>query len=97
MPCVGVWDNPAYAGGSRVKHASGCRMHLCWPTVLRVHFATMNRKKLFSLRAVRPWHRLLRKAVHAPTPAVLRARLDGVLSNLLQWKLFLPWQGVGPR
>lgn len=79
----GVWDSPAYAGGSRVKHHPGCRMHLCWPTVLRVHLATMNRKKFFSVSLVRPWHRLFRKVVDGTPPAVFRVRLDGVQSNLL--------------
>jgi len=41
------------------------------------------RKKFLSLRVVRPWHRLPGEAVAAPSPAVLKARLDGTLSNLV--------------
>jgi len=37
--------------------------------------------KFFAERAVRPWDRLPR-AVGAPSPEVLKARLDGALGNL---------------
>jgi len=36
---------------------------------------------------VRPWPRLPREAVAAPSLAVLKARLDGALSNLGWWKM----------
>jgi len=41
------------------------------------------------LRVVRPWHRLPREAVDAPSLAVLKARLDGALSTLVWWKVYL--------
>jgi len=41
------------------------------------------RKKFFTMRVVKHWHRLPREAVAAPSLAVLKARLDGVLSNLV--------------
>lgn len=41
------------------------------------------RKKLFSVRLVRHWHRLLRQAVDAPSLEVLKARLDGALTSLI--------------
>ena len=41
------------------------------------------RKNIFTVRAVRPWPRLPREAVDVPSLAVLKARLDGVLSNLV--------------
>jgi len=41
------------------------------------------RKKFFTMRVVRPWHRLSREAVDAPSLAVFKARLDGALSNLV--------------
>jgi len=41
------------------------------------------RKKFFTMRVVRPWHRLPREAVAAPSLAVFKARLDGALSNLV--------------
>jgi len=41
------------------------------------------RKKFFTLRVVRHWHRLPREAVAAPSLAVFKARLDGGLSNLI--------------
>jgi len=47
------------------------------------------RKKFFTMRVVRHWNRLSREAVAAPSLAVLKARLDGALSNLVWWKLSL--------
>ncbi|KFQ14619.1 hypothetical protein N330_04152, partial [Leptosomus discolor] len=41
------------------------------------------RKKFFTVRVVRHWHRLPREAVTAPSLAVFKARLDGALSNLV--------------
>ena len=35
------------------------------------------------MRVVRPWHRLPREAVAAPSLAVFKARLDGAWSNLV--------------
>jgi len=42
---------------------------------------------------VRPWHRLPREAVAAPSLAVFKARLDRALSNLVWWKGSLPTAG----
>jgi len=41
------------------------------------------RKKFFTMRVVRPWHRLPREVVAASSLAVFKARLDGALSNLV--------------
>ena len=41
------------------------------------------RKKFFTVRAVRHWHRLPREVVDAPSLEVFKARLDGALSNLV--------------
>ncbi|KFQ13482.1 hypothetical protein N330_07938, partial [Leptosomus discolor] len=41
------------------------------------------RKKFITVRVVRPWHRLPREAVAAPSLTVFKARLDGALSNLV--------------
>jgi len=51
------------------------------------------RKKFFPMRVVRPWHRLPRGAVAAPSLAVFKARLDGALSNLVWWKVLLLMAG----
>jgi len=51
------------------------------------------RKELFTVRVVRPWHRLPREAVDAPSLEVFKARLDGALSNLVYWKLSLLMAG----
>ncbi|KFR02560.1 hypothetical protein Y956_09692, partial [Nipponia nippon] len=41
------------------------------------------RKKFFTLRVVRHWHRLPREAVDAPSLEGFKARLGGALSNLV--------------
>jgi len=38
---------------------------------------------------MRPWHRLPREAVDAPSLEAFKARLDGAL-NLIQWEVSLP-------
>jgi len=40
------------------------------------------RKKFFTLRVVRPWPKLPRAAVAAPSLEVFKARLDGAGSSL---------------
>jgi len=51
---------------------------------LRVGRFTLDmRKKFFTLRVVRHWHRLLREAVDTPSLEVFKPRLDGALSNLV--------------
>ena len=51
------------------------------------------RKKFFAVRVVRPWPRLPREAVAAPSLAVSKARLDGALSTLGWWKMSLLMAG----
>ncbi|KFQ39847.1 hypothetical protein N332_11024, partial [Mesitornis unicolor] len=41
------------------------------------------RKKFFTVRVVRHWHRLPREVVDAPSPEAFKARLDGALGNLV--------------
>ena len=48
-----------------------------------VRFRLDIRKKFFTMRVVKHWHRLPREAVAAPSLAVFKAKLDGALSNLL--------------
>jgi len=50
-------------------------------------------KKFFPIRVVKPWSRLPRQAVDAPSLAVLNARLDGALNNLVWWKMSLLMAG----
>jgi len=45
------------------------------------------------MRVVRHWHRLPREAVDVPSLDLLKARLDGALSNLVWWKVSLPMAG----
>jgi len=57
-----------------------CHAQWNWlPSLFRLH----TRKKFFTMRVVRHWHRLPREAVAAPSLAVFKARLDGALSNLV--------------
>jgi len=51
------------------------------------------RKKFFPVRVVKPWPRLPREAVAAPSLAGFKARLDGALSNLGWWKMSLLMAG----
>jgi len=41
------------------------------------------KKKFFTMRVVRHWHRFPREAVDAPPLEVFKARLAGALSNLV--------------
>jgi len=41
------------------------------------------------MRVMKPWHRLLREAVDAPSLETFKARLDGALSNLMQLRMSL--------
>ena len=41
------------------------------------------RRKFFTVRVLRHWHRVPREAVAAPSLAVFKARLDRAWSNLL--------------
>ena len=38
---------------------------------------------------VKPWSRLPREVVHAPTLETFKARLDGAVNNLIQMKMSL--------
>jgi len=45
-------------------------------------FRLDSRKKFFTVKVVRHWNRLPRKAVDAPSLEAFKARLDGALSSL---------------
>jgi len=45
------------------------------------------------MRVVKPWPRLPREVVDAPSLGSFQARLDGALSNLTQLKMSLPMAG----
>jgi len=55
------------------------------------------RNKFFPMRVVKHWNRFPREAVAAPSLAVLKAGLDGALSNLVWWKMSLLMAGGGTR
>jgi len=54
------------------------------PKLKEGRFGLDIRKKFFTMRVVKHWHRLPSEAVDAPSWAVFKARLDGALSNLVQ-------------
>ncbi|KFQ88320.1 hypothetical protein N337_09004, partial [Phoenicopterus ruber ruber] len=41
------------------------------------------RKKFFTMRVVKHWHRLPREVVDAPSLETFKARLDGALGHLI--------------
>jgi len=41
--------------------------------------------KFFTLRVVKPWHRLPREVGDAPSLETFKVRLDRALSNLIEW------------
>jgi len=47
----------------------------------------------FTMRVVRHLNRLPRDLVDTPSLALFKARLDGALSNLVWWEVFLPMAG----
>ena len=44
------------------------------------------RQKFFSHRVAKHWSKLHREVVDAPSPEVLKARLDGALGSLIWWE-----------
>jgi len=54
-------------------------------------------KKFFTLRVVKPWHRLPREVVDAPSLGTLKVRLDRALSNLVWLKMSLLTAGGWSR
>jgi len=56
-------------------------------------FRLDTRKKFFTMRVVRHWHRLPREAVDVPSLAVFEPRLDRALSSLVWWMVFVPMAG----
>ncbi|KFM06250.1 hypothetical protein AS27_13334, partial [Aptenodytes forsteri] len=46
-------------------------------------FRLDTRRKFFTLRVVKHWHRLPREVVDAPSLETFKVRLDGALSNLI--------------
>jgi len=50
-------------------------------------FRLDTRKKFFTMRVVKHWHRLSREVVNAPSLETFQARLDRALSNVIEWKM----------
>ena len=58
-------------------------------------FRLDTRRKFFSQRVVRHWHRLPKEAVDAPSLQASKARLDVALGSLGCWLVTCTQQGVG--
>jgi len=70
-----------------------CRVHFLYGNGSKLkegRFRLDIRKRFFTVRVVKHWHRLPREAVAAPSLAVFKARMDGALSTLGWWKMSLP-------
>jgi len=52
------------------------------------------KKKFFPMKVVRHWNRLPRAVVAASSLEVFKARLDGALNNLIQWKVSVSMAGT---
>ena len=48
------------------------------------------RKKFFTVKIVKHWNKLPSEVVDAPSLEMLKARLDGAVSNLVQREVSLP-------
>ncbi|KFZ56611.1 hypothetical protein N338_05759, partial [Podiceps cristatus] len=46
-------------------------------------FRLDTQKKFFTMRVVKPWHRLSREVLEVPSLETFKARLDGAVSNLI--------------
>jgi len=71
------------AGEGLFPRACGDRMRGNGFKLKDCRFRLDIRKKFFTLRVVRHWHRLPREVADAPSLEVFKARLDGALSNLV--------------
>lgn len=56
-------------------------------------FRLHGRKKLFTMRVMRHWHRLPRETTDAISLEVYNSRQDEALSNLVYWKVSLTTPG----
>ena len=73
-----------------------CRVHFLYGNGSKLkegRFRLDIRKRFFTVRVVKHWHRFPREAVAAPSLAVFKASLDGALSNLVWWKMPLLMAG----
>jgi len=95
-PPLGFWVQPALfrATCSTTLSVLECVGHIsCRGKQFSVKCQDIIRNKFFTVRVVRHWDSLPREAVDAPSLEVFKARLDGALSNLVWWKVFLPVAG----
>ena len=78
---TGAWSDRTRGNGFRLKEG---------------RFGLEIRKKFFTVRVVRHWHRLPREVVDDHSLEVFKARLDGALSNVVK-DVPAHGRGVGTR
>ena len=98
--CRETLEQLAVPGGTYRKDGEGLFIRDCGDrtrgdsyTLKERRFRLDLKKKFFTMRVVRPWPRLPRKAVAAPSLAGFKARLDGAWSTLGWWVGSLPMAG----
>ena len=63
-------------GSSDRTHGNGSKLH-------QGSFRLDSKKHLFTERVVKPWNRIPREVVDAPSPSVFKRLLDNALNNML--------------
>ena len=91
-----------YLTGGCTKEGDRLFSRVCWDETRRNGFKLKERrfrldirKKLFSLRVLRHWHRLPREMVNAPSMETFEVRLDSALSTWWSCRCPCSLQGVG--
>jgi len=72
-----------YLKGAYRKDGEGLFTRVCSDRIKEGRYRLDIRRNFFTMRVVKSWNRLPREVVDAPCLEVLKARLDGALSNLV--------------
>jgi len=85
-----------YSKGACKKDGDRLFSRACWDRtggngfkLIEGRFRLDVRKIFFTMRVLKPWHRLPREVVDAPFLGAFKVRLDGALGNLIELKMSL--------